>query len=95
MTAMLAVSDENKRPTYSAEDINEFYFYHAAKIFPQIRSTAMKPLRTRNHRNRAQNDSLMVKIQTVTTEFREKNAISHSYKFDMPLRNELGKVFIG
>ncbi|GJX55065.1 patatin-like protein, partial [Tanacetum coccineum] len=36
MTAMLAVPDENKRPTYSAEDINEFYFYHAAKIFPQI-----------------------------------------------------------
>nr|GEW48203.1 patatin-like protein 2 [Tanacetum cinerariifolium] len=37
MTAMLDVSDENKRPTYSTEDINEFYFYHAPKIFPQIR----------------------------------------------------------
>ncbi|GJY84176.1 hypothetical protein Tco_0497552 [Tanacetum coccineum] len=33
---MPAVPDENKRPTYSAEDINEFHFYHASKIFPQI-----------------------------------------------------------
>ncbi|GJV49456.1 patatin-like protein [Tanacetum coccineum] len=37
MIAMLAVPDENHRPMYSAEDIKEFYFYHAPKIFPQIR----------------------------------------------------------
>nr|GEW18597.1 patatin-like protein [Tanacetum cinerariifolium] len=38
MTAMLAVPDENNRPMYSAEDIKEFYFYHAPKIFPRIRN---------------------------------------------------------
>lgn len=37
MTAMLAVPDENNRPMYSAEDVKQFYFYHAPKIFPKIR----------------------------------------------------------
>ncbi|PWA67840.1 patatin-like protein [Artemisia annua] len=36
MTAMLAVPDENNRPMYSAEDVKQFYFYHAPKIFPQM-----------------------------------------------------------
>lgn len=36
MTTMLVVPDENNRPQYSANDIKEFYFYHAPKIFPQI-----------------------------------------------------------
>lgn len=37
MTTMLAVGDVDNRPVYSANDIKEFYFYHAPKIFPQIR----------------------------------------------------------
>ncbi|XP_071711524.1 patatin-like protein 2 [Rutidosis leptorrhynchoides] len=36
MTTMLAVPGDDNRPRYSAEDIKQFYFYHAPKIFPRI-----------------------------------------------------------
>ncbi|KAK1422021.1 hypothetical protein QVD17_24859 [Tagetes erecta] len=36
MTTMLAVPGDDNRPLYTANDIKEFYFYHAPKIFPQI-----------------------------------------------------------
>ncbi|XP_076917334.1 patatin-like protein 2 isoform X1 [Bidens hawaiensis] len=35
MTAMLVVPGDDNRPLYTANDIKEFYFYHAPKIFPQ------------------------------------------------------------
>nr|XP_043618166.1 patatin-like protein 2 isoform X2 [Erigeron canadensis] len=36
MTSMLAVPGDDNRPLYTADDIKEFYFYHAPKIFPQV-----------------------------------------------------------
>ncbi|KAI3760917.1 hypothetical protein L1987_51319 [Smallanthus sonchifolius] len=36
MTTMLAMPGDDNRPLYSANDVKEFYFYHAPKIFPQI-----------------------------------------------------------
>ncbi|KAI7724493.1 hypothetical protein M8C21_024512, partial [Ambrosia artemisiifolia] len=35
MTGMLAVPGDDNRPLYTANDVKEFYFYHAPKIFPQ------------------------------------------------------------
>ncbi|MFS7947677.1 putative patatin-like phospholipase domain, Acyl transferase/acyl hydrolase/lysophospholipase [Helianthus anomalus] len=34
MAAMLAVPGDDGRPLYTANDVKEFYFYHAPKIFP-------------------------------------------------------------
>ncbi|KAF6135189.1 hypothetical protein GIB67_035260 [Kingdonia uniflora] len=35
VTTMLTAPDKNKRPLYSAKDINAFYLEHCPKIFPQ------------------------------------------------------------
>ncbi|GJU78622.1 hypothetical protein Tco_1275692 [Tanacetum coccineum] len=52
----------------------------------------MKTLRTRIQRNRAQNDSLMVKLnQTVTTESRERKCVFTQLQFNMNVRNELAR----
>ncbi|KAL8199356.1 hypothetical protein R6Q57_012924 [Mikania cordata] len=36
MATMLTVPGDDNRPLYTANDIKEFYFYHAPKIFPQV-----------------------------------------------------------
>ncbi|XP_057500789.1 patatin-like protein 2 [Actinidia eriantha] len=35
VTTMLAAPNKNNRPLYAAKDINDFYFQHCPKIFPQ------------------------------------------------------------
>ncbi|XP_038884495.1 patatin-like protein 2 [Benincasa hispida] len=38
VTAMISTPDQNNRPLFSAEDINQFYLDHCPKIFPQNRT---------------------------------------------------------